>query len=236
MKNIKLSLIAIIGLGAFAQAGGDISPVTPYEIEDVEMAIEYATEVEVTSTAPKTVVAVPPVVPVIPKSKQKELIVEPKPTKETTSSSSSAYIGIGGVVAQYDTNCKCSNSTLSGTDKTGGFIAKAGYEFNQYIGIEARGIKTMIKEDGGEIEHVGVFLKPSYPVSENTSIYGLVGWAKTETSGTLRKTDVDGLAFGAGLDYAVAENVSLFADYERLFQESDAPSLDAVSMGANYKF
>ena len=94
----------------------------------------------------------------------------------------------------------------------------------------------MIEEDGGEIEHIGVFVKPSYPISDNTKLYGLVGWAKTTTSGTLRKTDVDGLAFGAGLDYTVTENVSLFADYERLFQESDAPKLDAVSMGANYRF
>jgi opacity protein-like surface antigen len=62
----------------------------------------------------------------------------------------------------------------------------------------------------------------------NTKLYGLVGWAKTTTSGTLRKTDVDGLAFGAGLDYTVAKNISLFADYERLFQKSDAPKLDAV--------
>jgi opacity protein-like surface antigen len=244
MKNIKLSLITIIGLGTVIHAGGDISPITPYETEDMEMATEYATQVEITPTTPKTVASVPPVVvPLVAKSKQKE--TEPKkeieskketePKKETTHNSR-AYIGLGGVVAQYDTNCKCPNQTLSGTDKTGGAILKVGYEYNQYIGIEARGIKTMIKEDGGEIEHIGVLVKPSYPVSKNTNLYGLVGWAKTTTSGSLRKTDVDGLAFGAGMDYTVSENISLFADYERLFQKSDAPKLDAVSVGANYRF
>jgi len=238
MKSIKLSLIAIIGLGTVIYAGGDISPVTPYETEDMEMATEYATQVEITPTTPKTVASVPPVVvPLVPKSKQKE--TEPKkevePKKETTHNSR-AYIGLGGVVAQYDTNCKCSNHTLSGTDKTGGVILKAGYEYNQYIGIEARGIKTMIKEDGGEIEHIGLFIKPSYPITDNTTVYGLVGWAKTTTTGSLRETDVDGLAFGAGVDYSVTQNISLFADYERLFQESDAPKLDAISIGANYKF
>ncbi|SFV61943.1 putative outer membrane protein A [hydrothermal vent metagenome] len=237
MKNIKLSLIVTIGVISFAQAGGDISPVTPYETEDLALATESAIEeVEVEPVTSKEVV--PLVVPPLTKSNPKEPILEKKPIleKEPNRNSSSAYIGIGGVIAQYDTNCKCPKSTLSGTDKTGGVIAKGGYEFNQYIGIEARGVKTMLAEDGGEIEHIGVFLKPSYPISEDTKLYGLVGWAKTTTSGDLRKTDVDGLSFGVGLDYSVTDNVSVFTDYERLFYKSDAPKLDAVSMGANYKF
>jgi OOP family OmpA-OmpF porin len=247
MKNIKLSLIAIIGLGAYIQAGGDISPITYYETDDEINAIEEATIVEVPYT-PKPILSIPTIpntpatpttttppiiIPVVPKSDKKEPIVEnsikPEPKE------SFAYVGVGGVVAQYDTNCKCS-STLSGTDKSGGIIVNGGYSINQYIGIEARGIKTIVAEDGGEIEHIGLFIKPSYPITDNTTVYGLVGWAKTTTTGSLRETDVDGLAFGAGVDYSVTQNISLFADYERLFQESDAPKLDAISIGANYKF
>jgi len=257
MQNIILSIVVLIGLGTLLQAGGDISPITYYEVDDAQKAMEYATEsvpytpksvVSVPSSSlpstsiPSASAVVPAIIPPLTKSKEREPIVknevEPPASINTTTTINRGlpYIGIGGTIAQYDTNCKCSKSNISGTDKTGGFVVKAGYEFNQYIGIEARGLKTMIKEDGGEIEHMGILIKPSYPISEDTNIYGLVGWAKTTTSGGLRKTDVDGLAFGGGVDYSITQNVSLFVDYERLFQESGAPKLDAVSMGANYKF
>ena len=46
MKNIKLSLIAIMTIGTFAYAGGDFSTVTPYEEEDVQLAEEVYVEPE----------------------------------------------------------------------------------------------------------------------------------------------------------------------------------------------
>jgi OOP family OmpA-OmpF porin len=263
MKNIKLSLIVMMGLGTFVYGGGDITAVTVYETDDLELATAFATEVEVTPPTSYIETTVPPengsavpilipplkskekkpaIIPIVPKSTEKTPVVKneietvSEPIKESDSSGGTAYIGLGGTIVQYDTNCNCPDPTLSGTDKSGGIIAKAGYEFNQYLGIEARGIKTVIKEDGGEVEHIGIFVKPSYPINEKSSLYGLVGWGKTTTSGTLRKTDVDGLAFGVGVDYDVTNEISIFADYERLFYESDAPKLDSISMGANYNF
>jgi len=46
MKNIKLSMIALIAIGNIAYAGGDIAPVTYYETHDaVDASIAYEEEV-----------------------------------------------------------------------------------------------------------------------------------------------------------------------------------------------
>ncbi len=253
MKNIKLSLIALLGFGSFAYAGGDIIPVTPYEIEDSILATESAVEMENIVPVVEEVVVIPAIDPksITEHGKHESELeinhgkkepkalgdnIEDEPIEFSNSSiSSGAYMGLGFTATEYDTNCNCSSS-LSGTDKTAGVVAKVGYKFNEYIGVEARGLKTMVASDGGEVEHVSVLVKPSVPIGESVSAYGLVGWGKTETFGDLRKTDVDGLSWGAGLDYSVGENVSLFVDYERLFQESDAPDLNSVNMGIDYRF
>jgi len=238
MKSIKLSLVVILGMGTFVYAGGDIRPMTRYEVEDQQLAevVEYTPPppppqevyVEEIYVAPPEII--PPVVT--------RRVAPPPVVRKTVSkpSNSGPYIGLGAVLAHYDTNCDCKSSVASGSDDTFGFIGKLGYSFNEYIALEARALKTMIDEDGGEIDsHLGLFLKPSYPIGD-VSLYGLAGWAETKTSGFLRETDARGFAWGAGVDYNIAQNISLFLDYERLFQKSDSPDLDAVSLGANYKF
>jgi opacity protein-like surface antigen len=230
MKNIKLSIIALMSTMNFIYAGGDISPVTPYEITDIEDANLEAVEV-VKKEEKKPIVVVP--------SKQKENIVTPKePIKENTSSNSGAYIGIGGTVARYDTNCDCATSGKSGVDKTGGITAKAGYNINRYIGIEARGVSTTIKDNGAKVTHYGAYIKPMLPITKKLKTYALVGYGKSKTTGNLRKSDVNGLAWGVGVDYDINKNISAFIDYQKLINKSDsnAPKLDTLSVGANYNF
>ncbi|KIM06972.1 MAG: hypothetical protein KU29_07800 [Sulfurovum sp. FS06-10] len=232
MNQIKLSFIALLTISSLAMAGGDISPITPYELED-------------TSLAENNVVKeiVPPVV-VAP-------VVAPKPVADV----SGIYAGFGIVAARYDTNCNC-NTNKSGVDKTAGVMARVGYDFNQYVGVEARGMMTTLKDNGGTVKHAGVFVKPMYPVSDAINVYGLGGVAKTTTQGTLRRTDVTGLAFGAGLEYDLSadtqkearydrdfdgiadqeKGLGLFVDYERLYYKSGSPDLDVVSVGVTYDF
>ena len=255
MKNIELSLITLIAIGTFVQAGGDFSPVTYYETEDIAIAEEVYTEpvmepvyvepeiVEEVYISPEAVIvekAVPPV-------------VAPLPLKDIRPNG--FYAGIGIVAAQYQTNCT-SGCNGSSKDKTAGVMARIGYDFNKYIGIEARGIRTNWKSDGGKIKHGGIFLKPMIPVSDATNIYGLVGLAKTKTEGSLQTTDAETLALGAGVEVDLSEDqakdgrygrafdgkgdqekgVGIFLDYERMVVKSGAPDLDAVSAGVTYDF
>ena len=230
MKSIKLSLITLLAGSSFAMAGGDIVPVTPYEVEDIKAA-------EVVEVTP----------PSTPK------VVVPAPLPEANISP--IYIGLGITAAQYKTGCGCTG-TKSGTDKTFGGVARVGYDFNKYLGIEARGLVTPVKADGGEIQHYGAFVKPMYPVTDTVNVYALGGIAKTKTKGSLRTTDVSGLAFGAGLEYDISDDkkkdvkydrefdgeadqekgFGVFADYERLYYKKGSPDLDALSVGMTYDF
>jgi len=243
-NNIKLSIVAIMSVMNLVYAGGDISPITPYETADVQEANLEAVEVLPAPEIEQPEV-VEEVVEVPPKEVQEvknEAVVPPKevtpPPVAPVATTSGAYVGLGGVVARYDTNCDCTTSDTSGTDKTAGVMAKVGYDVNKYIGIEARGATTMIKDDGGKMTHYGVYAKPMLPLSDKIKAYGLVGYGKTKTDGHLREADVSGLAWGVGVDYAVTDKVSAFIDYQKLINksDSDAPKLDTVSVGANYNF
>jgi len=238
MKNIKLALIAMVVLGRLSYAGGEFQVVTPYEMEDIsnaeETPIEEVVEQKVIKVAPPVVV--------------KTAVVKP-PIEKKDIYANGFYVGLGISATQYKTNCKsgCANS---GTDKTVGIVARAGYDFNKYIGLEARGIRTSI------IKHAGVFIKPMIPISDKTNIYGLVGLAKTSTQGNLQRTDAETLAMGAGVEVDLSKDspkdgrygrkfdgkgdqergIGLFVDYERMVAKSGAPDLDALSAGVTYDF
>ncbi len=246
MKNIKLSIITLMALGTFAYGGGDFSIVTPYEEEDIQLAEEVYVEPEpVVTPKPKPVVIKPE--PVAPK-------VVVKPVKDIKANG--FYVGLGISATRYKTNCNCPTSPKVGTDKSAGVMARVGYDFNKYIGLEARGITTNWKSNGGKVEHAGLFVKPMLPVGDSTNIYGLVGVAKTKTKGHLQTTNAESLALGAGVEVDLSKDtpkegrynrkfdgqgdqergLGLFADYERMVVKSGAPDLDAVSAGVTYDF
>jgi hypothetical protein len=229
MKKIQLSIITLLGCSSLAMAGGDLTTLTTYEMEDTKEAemIEVTPIVPdipvstvVVPTTPKLIAPIPKKIPVVVK-------------ENSTSSLSGFYGGLGLVAVKYDPNCICK----SGVDKTAGFMGKLGYDFNKYFGLETRGLFTTLKDDGGTVKHLGAFLKPMFPLGKNINSYGLLGFAKSTTQGSLRRTDTSGLALGLGLEYDLLDsNFGFFTDYERLLLKSDSPDLDALTLGVNYKF
>jgi len=186
------------------------------------------------------------IVPVVP--------VEPVPVKHAAVP---VYIGAGFVTGRYyESNYE---------DVTYGAMLRLGYEWNQYIGFEARYIRTFWDEGqlyGQQLEHLGLFIKPMLPFNENFNLYGLLGygWTQTKTSGNLNASiDDNGFSAGLGLEYDLSDmrddydrNVyypegfdgqadqekgwGLFVDYQRLLIKSDIPDLDAISAGVTYDF
>ena len=145
-------------------------------------------------------------------------------------------------------------------------MIRGGYDYNQYIGIEARYIRTFLDEGpfgGTPLAHIGIFLKPQYPVSERVNVYGLLGYGYTENLGNGGRLDYfdndSGFSAGVGIEYDLSDRNydreengnydrafdgyadqgrgwSLFLDYQRLLIDSDIPDLDAVSLGLRYDF
>ncbi|NOZ90823.1 MAG: outer membrane beta-barrel protein [Epsilonproteobacteria bacterium] len=255
MKIIKLSTILLL-LGGLGYAGGDISPVTDYEIEDVVVADEESSYIEPIVEEQPVVAPIVEEEPVYiaPKQPQEPVIV-PKPRKKISTNGFYAGLGITGV--RYKNNCNCKSGIKKEyKDNTAGIVARVGYDFNQYIGIEARGSKTNWDSDGSKVEHSGVYLKPMLPIGKSSNVYGLIGAAKTKVKGTVPHVDSEGLAVGGGVEIDLSKDtpkdgrysrdfdghgdqekgVGLFIDYERMVAEKDAPIVDGVSAGITYDF
>jgi len=234
----KVQLLALIAGTNLLMAGGDIMPITPYEVEDVKASEVISITPLPVVQAPVAVVAPLPPVVVLP-----------------VADISPIYVGLGLVAARYDAKCSTTPTECT-VDKTGGILVRAGYDFNKYMGVEARGMMTSVKANGGKIKHIGAFLKPMYPVSDDLNVYALGGIAKTTTQGSMRRTNVTGLAFGAGIEYDLSDDkkkdakydrefdgkadqekgFGVFADYERLYYKKNSPDLDALSIGVTYDF
>lgn len=167
------------------------------------------------------------------------------------------YIGAGFVAGRYN--------SANYEDVTYGVMLRIGYEFNQYVGLEARYIASFWDEGklyGQELEHVGLFFKPMLPFNDDFNLYGLLGygWTQTTTLGILNaEIDDNGFSAGLGLEYDLSDKRDdydrdiyypegfdgqgdqekgwgLFVDYQRLLIDSDIPDLDVVSAGVTYDF
>ncbi len=129
------------------------------------------------------------------------------------------YIGIGLVAAGLSRDCPCTNDSRL-KDMTYGGVIRAGWDFNEYFGIEARGLKASIEKDFSKTTHYGLYLKPQYHVSDAVNIYGLLGYGKTTVdyaSGSRSsKLSSSGLSYGAGLEYDFSSDESL-GQYTRDF-------------------
>ena len=148
-------------------------------------------------------------------------------TPDTTSGDySSWYAGVGLVLA----NCQlyCPLGACRYEDDTYGMMAKVGYDFNQYFGVEARALRTFWgkgKNGGERIEHFGIYAKPMIPFSDRFLLYGLLGYGRTSTvnkggNGLLPVIRRWGFAWGIGLEYDLSEKKEDYipeTGYDRTF-------------------
>lgn len=159
------------------------------------------------------------------------------------------YIGGGLTYAhtscQCDTSVKFSDGTTSKVrnGKSYGVNLKAGYNYNEYIGIEARYIYTPWGDTDKTIKHYGIYLKPSYPITDHIDIYALLGYGKTECE-TLKES-FTGFAWGAGAEYTINKRVQgqkdglgVYVEYLRPLKKSGNKNIkiDMVNVGASYNF
>ncbi len=227
MKRLNIALSTLFLANGLVYAGGDI----------IEPVFEMQEEIIAEEQVPVEVVTPPPP-PVL-----KEIVPL------------GLYVAAGLSLARYNPDCSC--PMLGNVDKTAGVIGRLGYDFNQYMGVEARGIRTNWSSEGGKLKHAGAFVKPMYPVSEDVNLYALAGYAKTVTEGGNRRyTNAEAFAWGAGLEYDLGTDTpkegrysrafdgygdqeggwGLFADYERLVQKSGSPDFDTLNVGITYDF
>jgi len=246
--KLKSSIATIVALSGMSFAGGmimepayeneiieiPVEPVVEYVPESIPEYIPKTEEQEVVKEEIVTPPPPPPKVVVEPKKEIKVDIPEPEVVNvKKPSEPSGAYIAGGFTdVAVMPNGTLNLFSNKKGQDRQIGFTGRLGYDFMDYIGAELRGTYGIAKDKGSKFKQIGAYFKPHYNVTDEIDLYGLFGASKTNV-GVGSQT---GLSFGAGLDYAISDKVSVFTDVVDYLEKSHTAAQWGLTLGAAYKF
>ena len=105
---------------------------------------------------------------------------------------------------------------------------RGGYDFTPYLGIEGEALIGLGDEDVGGFDAsldygLGAFAKAQYPLADNFSIFGRLGyvWAEVSVDG-LGSDSEDGVGYGAGVEYAFNGANAIRGEYTRYDFEGNA--------------
>ncbi len=130
--------------------------------------------------------------------------------------------------------------------------ATAGYNFNEYFAIEGRytaslgdlDVDTINTErsEAWDMSNIGLYLKPQYSLDSFT-LYGLLGYGQL-TLDNDASYSVDGFQYGAGISMMATDNIDVYVDYRRLYDDEDFDGLsideivtaNSYTVGVNYHF
>lgn len=170
-------------------------------------------------------------------------------TNEMVSESSNFYAGLAlSAVSTRESGSSLSfTSEKTGQDILGNATLFAGYDFNEYVAVEGRYSASFTKEASAKMSGFSIFVKPQYPVSDEFSIYGLVGYGlvNIDNTNSIHNVDVNekGFQWGLGASYAVTEDISISLDYTLLgkdmdgrFLRANSADIDAITLGIQYRF
>jgi len=159
------------------------------------------------------------------------------------------YLGGGFTYASSECQCdpdvKFSDGSTSKVSSatTYGYNLKAGYTINRFLAVEAKYINTPWGDEDNSIKHYGIYLKPTYSVTDHIDIYALLGYGKTECE-TLKDSET-GFAWGAGAEYTINKKVQglkdglgVYVEYLRPLKKTGNKeiTIDMVNAGVSYHF
>jgi len=239
--KLKSSIIAMVALSSMSFAGGDIGGVTSFENNDMINAdkegIPYVEPTPIPTVAPT------------PAVEKKEVKKEPVKVEKPSSGPGGLYVGlaVSEMAVRSDDRVNLFGDEKH-QDQQLGITFLIGYNFMKYLGAELRAALSVSEENAGQdnLAEYGIYLKPQYPVLDNLNVYGLLGYSAINMSDPATGTsandnpfsgDNQGFSFGAGLDYGVTENISVFTDvvnYLRDFGGSN--STWGANLGVKYNF
>ncbi|MBU1667228.1 porin family protein [bacterium] len=137
-------------------------------------------------------------------------------------------------VAVHSTDTANFFADEAGQERQVGLTGRIGYDFMDYLGAELRGTYGVAKDNGTKFKQYGAYLKPNYDVTDVINLYGLLGASKTNFAGA--QASESGFSYGAGLDYGLTDNVSVFTDVVNYLKKSNTPSTWGLTLGAAYQF
>ncbi len=128
----------------------------------------------------------------------------------------------------------------------------AGYNFNDYIAVEGRytasigdiTVKTIGSEtdESMDMSNIGVYIKPQYSF-DKFGTYALLGFGQVSLDNGISYSEA-GIQYGAGFNLMATDNITLFVDLRRLYDDTGFDNIDAerdvmsssYTLGVNYLF
>ncbi len=161
------------------------------------------------------------------------------------------YIGMG--MGEAYVNDDMTDEEISATT----LMLHAGYQYNDYLALEGRytfGLGGSNYDAGslvgigtgydGDLSSWGVYVKPMYPIGD-VSLYALLGYGGIILDDLMGGDAVENaFHWGLGATYSFTEEVSVFADYVSLYNDTgfdyratlDDIDADTWSVGFSYNF
>jgi len=167
------------------------------------------------------------------------------PSVETSASASAFYIGAGYSCLQM--NFDTPDEELLAMKAV---TATLGYDFHEYFAAEVRytssigdlTYKTWDVENDVEktMSNIGVYLKPKFTVADFATVYALVGYGQHK----IEDSSEAGIQFGGGFSLMATDDVEVYVDYRRLYDNEDFAeahagqdvAVNSFTVGVNYKF
>ena len=159
------------------------------------------------------------------------------------------YVGLG--MGEAYVNDDATDEEISATT----LMLQAGYQYNEYLALEGRytfglggsdydaGNLTGIGYDG-DLSTWGLYVKPKYPIGD-ISLYALLGYGGIILDDLMDDDAVEhGFHWGLGARYSFTKEVSVFADYVSLYDDTgfdnsaelDDVDSDTWTVGFSYNF
>jgi opacity protein-like surface antigen len=153
------------------------------------------------------------------------------------------YAGLGYTYMAMD------NAGIQGDVSGNGITLLAGYNFNEYIGVEGRFSQTLddlsvdYGPDDGDLSNIALYIKPQYVIADTFTLYGLLGYGQVTFDNGLSDQSEEGFQYGAGISIMATENIGLYVDYTRLYDDDNFDAVihkditvDALNIGLTYNF
>jgi len=132
---------------------------------------------------------------------------------------------------------------------TDSLLLLAGYDINEYIGIEGRyywNIASMAVDyyatdfpiiEDYTAESLALYVKPQYSF-DMISIYALLGITMNDYTALLQSSDDTLFSWGVGAKFNMTQSFGVFADYTDLGETDDliTTGLSSWNLGISYKF
>jgi len=174
------------------------------------------------------------------------------PISEASTLLDNLYVGLAlaETFVRSDQCGSCDEDAKTLKDYRYGATLVLGWDTSDYLGLEARGLRTFGEDAFTTVTHYGLYAKPKVEILDDLEVYGLMGYGQTrvdyDNGIKTFKVEERSFSYGLGMKYEFSEydinkratGWAVWMDYQFLLKDSSKTKADvnAASLGVSYYF